>query len=197
VVATAAIITDLVLGMILDIHGTDLADHITVNQNIENGALVYKVHTDSWAIDQTYAAAGVKLIRMHMCAGDDEATISSGVDLGAIIYGEGGNDHLNAGKQATIVVGGDGDDMLIGGNGNDILIGGGGVDRIVGNAGEDILISGRTSFDADDATLIALRAAWNSNGSVASRVVAVQNPSTMYHLITDGNATPPKPCFPT
>src|SRR6185369_14351867 len=47
VAATAAIVIDPVWGKTLDIHGTDLADHITVNQNMENGVLVYKVHADS------------------------------------------------------------------------------------------------------------------------------------------------------
>ena len=126
VAATAAVVTDPVWGKTLDIHGTDLADHITVNQNMENGVKVYKVHADSWATDRTYPAAGVNIIRIHLCDGDDEATISSGVDVGSIIFGEGGNDHLNAGNSASIVMGGDGDDMLIGGNSNDILIGGSG-----------------------------------------------------------------------
>ncbi|MFO0925218.1 MAG: hypothetical protein U0905_22380 [Pirellulales bacterium] len=84
------------------------------------------------------------------------ATISSGVNIGAILFGEGGNDHLNAGKIASIVLGGDGDDMLIGGNGNDILIGGRGSDRIVGNGGFIILYCGYTCTNRNPSNAMLL-----------------------------------------
>lgn len=184
--ATAEVVSDPAWGTVLEIHGTDFDDYITVNQTIENGALVYKVHANSWATDRTYPAAGVNAIRIHLCDGDDVATISSGVDIGSIIFGEAGNDQLNGGKRASIVIGGDGDDTLLGGNGNDILIGGRGADRIVGNASDDILIAGYTSYDATDTALKALLTVWNGSKNYATRVAAVQSLSATYHLITAG-----------
>ncbi len=182
VAATAAIISDPVWGTTLDIHGTDLDDHITVNENMENGVRVYKVHSNSWATPRTYPVAGVNMIRVQLCDGDDHATISSAIDIGAILFGDAGMDHLNAGKKASTLLGGDGDDMLIGGNGNDILIGGLGADRIIGNGGDDILIGGRTSYDAIDAAWKSLMSVWNTNASNASRVAAVRNSANAYYL---------------
>jgi hypothetical protein len=51
-----------------------------------------------------------------------------------------GNDHLNAGNTASVMLGGAGDDHISGGSGNDILVGGGGLDRLVGGPGQDILL---------------------------------------------------------
>ncbi len=184
--ASAEIVNDPVWGLMLDIHGTDFDDHITVNQNMENGVQVFKVHTNSWATDRTFAAAGVNIVSIHLCEGDDHAVISSGVDVPSILFGDEGNDHLNAGKHSAIVLGGDGDDMLIGGMGNDILIGGEGADRIVGNNNDDILIAGYTAYDADEAALKALSAIWNTGASYASRVAAVQDTSNPYYFKTDG-----------
>src|SRR6185295_16941282 len=49
-----------------------------------------------------------------------------------------------------------------------------------------ILIAGYTAYDANDLALKALLAAWNTSGSFASRLAAVQSGSATYHLLTDG-----------
>ena len=211
--ATASVTYDPVWGITLDIHGTDLADHITVNQT--GGGSQIKVHSDSGP-DMVFSAGpytivsptgpnntfethtgNIAKIRMHLCDGDDQATISSGVDIGAIIFGEGGNDHINAGKANAIILGGDGDDDLVGGAGIDVLIGGNGADRIVGSAGDDLLIAGYTSYDNDadgnDAVnqqaLKAILSVWNTIDSYANRVVAVQNTNAPYNLLVDTATT--------
>lgn len=189
--ASAAIVTgDPVWGTVLDMHGTDLRDVITVNQNIENGVLVYKVHANSWLSPQTFAAAGISKIRINLCNGDDQAAISDGIKAPSIVFGGQGNDHINAGKAVgdAILIGGDGNDTLVGGAARDLLIGGNGSDRIVGGAGDDILLAGRTSFDgnssdlADQAMLKAIMTVWNSGASYASRACTIK---TTY-LIADG-----------
>jgi Ca2+-binding RTX toxin-like protein len=158
---------------------------ITVNQTTLNGVLVYQVQANSWDAPRAFPAAGVGRILIHMCDGDDHATISSGVDVGAVMFGDAGNDHLNAGKVAAIVIGGDGDDMLIGGSGKDVLIGGRGADRIVGHAGDDLLVAGYTSFEDDDpddvdAALMALQGFWNTSASYEVRKAAVQSALTVF-----------------
>jgi hypothetical protein len=183
---SAEVVSDPVWGTVLDIHGTDFDDHVTVNQSTENGVLVYKVHANSWDSPRTFPAVGVDRILIHLCDGDDHATVSSGVDVGAVIHGDAGNDHLNGGRVAGIVIGGDGDDHLLGGSGKDIFIGGRGADRIVGNTGDDLLIASYTGYDAVDAALLALQGVWNTDASYGSRVATVQNTSNPYYLKTDG-----------
>jgi large repetitive protein len=138
-----------VSGGILDVHGTDLNDVITVNQNIENGQLVYKVHgkfydalTNSIVSTVTFATNGISLIRIHLCDGNDLASVAGDITTSAAIYGDGGKDHINGGGGNDVLVGGLGDDMIDGGGGNDVLVGGLGNDRLVGNVGNDILVAG-------------------------------------------------------
>ncbi len=180
--ATAEVVSDPVWGTILDIHGTDLNDHITVNENVEGGVRVYKVHANSWPSARTFPVTGVSAIRVKLCDGDDQVTISSGIDIGSLLYGDGGNDQLNAGKKASTLIGGDGDDMLVGGSSNDILIGGRGADRIVGNGGDDLLIGGYTAYDNTDAAWKSLMTIWGSSESTANRMARLQDASNPYYL---------------
>ncbi len=65
---------------------------------------------------------------------------------GAALFGEGGNDFVNATNSADTVSGGDGNDQLNGLNGNDTLTGDAGNDQLNGGAGVDTLNGG----DGDD-----------------------------------------------
>ena len=161
---------------VLQIVGSDEADHVTVNQQ-GNGLL--KVHADFFpeANFRRFTASDVTLIRMWLCSGDDHATVAGSVDTPAIIEGRQGNDHLNAGGGPTVLLGGPGDDMLIGGTARDLIIGGLGADRLIGGPEEDILIGGTTDYDSDpvagtlanDAALLQILALWNGDGDFAMR----------------------------
>jgi hypothetical protein len=157
--ATAKVITDSLGDTILDIHGTDFNDDITVNKSNDPvlGA-VYKVHANSWTEPRIFAAAGIDRIRITLCDGDDHATVSGGISIPAIIYGDAGADRINGGGGLNVILGGAGNDTLTGGSRRDVLVGGAGQDRIVGNNGDDVLIGGATDYDADYNALVGLLA---------------------------------------
>jgi Ca2+-binding RTX toxin-like protein len=81
-------------------------------------------------------------------AGND---LLRGNGLDNVLVGGGGND---------LLLGGAGDDSLDGGSGRDVLIGGVGSDRLEGGQDDDLLIAGSTSYNADDAALLAILAEW-------------------------------------
>jgi len=93
----------------------------------------------------------------------------------AWLYGEVGNDRLNAGNGGSLLIGGDGNDQLLGGGGRDVMIGGKGADSLVGNSDDDILIAGYTDEDSrasaghDDFWCQVLHE-WISSDSFAQRV---------------------------
>lgn len=82
--------------------------------------------------------------------GNDVIQVAGSINLSAWLYGDGGDDLLNAGNASpggNLLFGGDGNDALQGGSGRDIMIGGQGADKLTGNANDDILIAGLTTFD--------------------------------------------------
>ncbi|MEK6258189.1 MAG: PKD domain-containing protein [Planctomycetota bacterium] len=186
--ATASVITHPVWGTTLDIYGTDLADNIAVSQN--GGGSQITVNTNSGP-NMVFAAAGIATIRLHLCDGNDQVTISNGVIPDLIIFGGEGNDDIDDGKSAAIVLGGDGNDILTSKNGTTLFIGGNGADEIVGGPASDLLISGYTSYDTDidennvvnEQALKAIMAVWNSNASYTSRVAALQDTNATYNLL--------------
>ena len=105
----------------------------------------------------------------------------------AIIHGDAGNDHLQGGGGATVLVGGSGDDTLNGQSGRDILIGGTGNDRLVGGSGDDVLIGGRTTFDHNqDAALSNAAQIWSDPlDSYQDRATALD---AFLTVIDDGDA---------
>jgi Ca2+-binding RTX toxin-like protein len=103
-------------------------------------------------------------------AGDDTITLRTAtvngktvsVSTPAFLFGDGGNDTLNAqGSTANNVLeGGAGNDTLQAGSGRDLLVGGTGADVLRGAGGDDILIGGTTDYDSNVAALNALMAEW-------------------------------------
>ncbi len=192
--ATASVIVDPVWGTTLDIYGTDLADNISVSQN--GGGSQITVTTNSGP-NMVFAANGIAMIRLHLCDGNDTATISNSVIPDLIIFGEEGNDDIDDGKSGAIVLGGDGDDILGSKNGTTLFIGGNGADEIVGGPASDLLISGYTSYDTDidgnnvvnEQALKAIMAVWSSNASYASRVATLQDTNATYNLLTNDAST--------
>jgi Ca2+-binding RTX toxin-like protein len=77
--------------------------------------------------------------------GDDSLTVASPLParLGAVVFGDSGNDRLDAGAGATsgtvVLMGGTGDDLLLGSPVRDGLSGDDGDDTIFGNGGGDFI----------------------------------------------------------
>jgi autotransporter-associated beta strand protein/VCBS repeat-containing protein len=83
-------------------------------------------------------------------AGNDDVQVNGSVANAVWLYGETGNDRLNAGNVspfANLLIGGSGNDDLTGGAGRDVMIGGQGADKLIGNASDDILVAGYTIYD--------------------------------------------------
>jgi uncharacterized delta-60 repeat protein len=97
------------------------------------------------SIDATYTTRAT----LHGGDGND-ILLGSNVVLAssdsAQLYGDGGNDTLEAGEGNDYLSGGGGNDRLVGNAGNDTLIGGNGNDLLKGNAGNDYL-SGQAGLD--------------------------------------------------
>lgn len=91
-----------------------------------------------------------------------------------MLDGGEGDDELDGGDGADIVIGGEGDDDLDGDRGRDLLIGGFGADKISGDSANDILIAGFTQFDLPETkfypALHAILAEWNSTRAYEDRV---------------------------
>lgn len=109
-------------------------------------------------------------------AGDDIIQVASGVTRPVWLYGDAGNDRLNAGSGGSLLIGGDGNDELLGGNGRDVMIGGEGSDKLIGNSNDDILVAGLTTMDSrsafdHEAFWSSLLAEWNSSHLFAERLL--------------------------
>ncbi len=78
-------------------------------------------------------------------AGDDVITDSP--SRKALIFGMGGNDHIDGGNHADCIVGGDGNDELEGGEGDDVILGGIGDDELEGGNSNDTLYGGAGTDD--------------------------------------------------
>src|SRR5262249_5048889 len=117
----------------------------------------------------------VRRIIAYGQAGDDNIQVAGAIRQQVWLYGDAGNDRLNAGNGGSLLSGGDGNDELLGGSGRDVMIGGEGADQLIGNSNDDILVAGYTTKDdraiADhEAFWCAVLREWNSCNSFATRV---------------------------
>jgi Ca2+-binding RTX toxin-like protein len=147
------------------VYGTSGNDTITFTPQGNNGTVIARLNG---VVVAQFAPTG-RLIA-YGGAGDDDIQVAGGISLPAWLYGGDGNDRLKGGDGNNVLVGGAGDDLLVGGSGRDLLIGGTGADRMIGNGGDDILIGGTTSYDGNQAALVAIMAEWTSNHDYATRV---------------------------
>jgi hypothetical protein len=86
------------------------------------------------------------------------------------VHGTKFNDFIRGDDFANTLSGRGGNDILVGLGGNDrleasgflrsLMIGGLGVDTLIGGDGEDIVIADHTSFDRDNAALLAIHTEW-------------------------------------
>jgi hypothetical protein len=151
--------------------------------------------------DELYGGGGTNWLRGH--GGNDLLVGGPNRDY---LYGGAGDDHLIdpsghlnrlvGGDGNDLLLGGDGDDVMIGQRGNDVIVGRGGDDLIAGNqgldlligsagadtlyghAGDDILIAGFTTYDDNEAALLALLTEWVSKTDYATRVGILRSGST-------------------
>ena len=133
-------------GTALLITGTSANDHIVVAPGSTSATLQVNVN----GVISTVARPSGRIIVLGL-AGNDNIQIAGVISNSVWLYGDEGDDRLNAGNVSpggNLLFGGDGNDDLLGGNGRDVLIGGQGADKITANAGDDILIAGLTTHDA-------------------------------------------------
>jgi Ca2+-binding RTX toxin-like protein len=121
-------------------------------------------------------------------AGDDNIQIAGAVPNPAWLYGDAGNDRLNAGNGGSLEIGGDGNDELLGGSGRDVMVGGEGADHLVGNSDDDILVAGLTLQDSrlspgHDEFWCEVLHEWTSPDSFNSRVQTLR--AILYPLVYD------------
>jgi hypothetical protein len=90
--------------------------------------------------DQDFAIASVTKLIVHGEDGNDHIIVGfKTINLAASIFGDDGNDTLEATAASDFVHGGAGNDSLVGNAGNDTLVGGSGRDTLRGGRGTDIL----------------------------------------------------------
>ena len=126
--------TAVLSGSTLTVTGSDLDNTISIT----NGANL-AVTIDG--VTSTFTSSSVTAINITAMGGNDSVTINS-LQAGATLQVDGGdgNDTLVVAStvtNATVLLGGNGNDALTGGAGNDTLTGGAGNDTLTGGAGND------------------------------------------------------------
>jgi hypothetical protein len=157
--------------------------------SIDGGGGADKLDYGSFATGVNVNLAGGTATGYAQVAGIENVAGGSGND---ILRGDASNNILAGGAGNDIVLGGAGNDTVSGGAGRDILVGGTGSDVIAGNADEDLLIDGTTSYDANDAALIALLNAWSGAATYTAGVNAVSTGVGVaggYRLVGDDGGT--------
>jgi hypothetical protein len=87
-------------------------------------------------------AVQVSSFEFNADGGDDQARVSSQVQIPVTMRGGSGHDVLIGGSGPDKLVGGPGPDKLIGHDGDDLLLGGEGQDELLGGPGDDTLHGG-------------------------------------------------------
>lgn len=132
----------------LTVTGTDAADGISVKKAKRGGGLEITVNGVAEGLFQ-----GDRLI-VYGSSGNDHIRIGDGVTQPVEVFGQDGNDVIEAGMGDATLHGGGGNDKLFGGTGKNVLDGGAGNDllqvpehnknaaTLMGGAGKDVLIGG-------------------------------------------------------
>ena len=141
----------------LEIDGTTLGDNISVSINA--GDTLIHIADGNGTPYSAYDPTNVSLIKILAGGGNDNVFINrsgaNAVSEVCLIYGEAGNDTVQAGSLGDTVYGGDGNDNIqcfegtdsvLGGNDSDTIDGGTGSDALRGEAGNDSMLGN----DGDD-----------------------------------------------
>ena len=113
--------------------------------------------------------AALNGIMVYGQSGNDRIELQNKIQVWSLLDGGIGNDRIQGGAAANVILGGDGDDRVTGGQGRDVMIGGRGSDNIDGGKDDDLLIAGYTSLDNNRAALEAILREWTSNRSFTDR----------------------------
>src|SRR5262249_45902476 len=108
-----------------------------------------------------FFAQPIDRIEVYTQVGEDKVTVAPDVTTTVYVFGGVGNDTIQGGGGATVIVGGPGRNTLIGGSGPTILIGGAGHDTLVTGDGAALIVAGTTKFDANAEALRSLLAEWS------------------------------------
>lgn len=137
-----------VVNNIITVTGTAANDAIYVNWP---GAQTVLVKVNGVIEDVTDPGINANtLVQIHGLAGSDNIQMVG--TLASVIHGGDGNDVITGGSARDIIFGGAGDDNIQGGAGDDVLVGGAGRDRLSGGSGLDIEVGGEFSDPIWDAT---------------------------------------------
>lgn len=156
----------------LIVTGSPDNDDIKVKLDKSEAQLVVTAHGKTVG---SFNLADVGIISVDGLAGNDRIQIMPQITVATVLNGGAGNDMIIGGSGNNVLVGGTGDDKLFGSSGRDILIGGDGKDQLQGRANDDLLISGFTTFDDDQASLVQILNEWSSNDTYAVRVAKLRN----------------------
>ena len=102
-----------------------------------------------WQTFESVHSGGFTKILAYADQGNDHIIILSDATTGTVMaefYGGAGNDELQGGDAADLLVGDTGEDEIRGGDGNDVIQGGAGADCLEGEGGNDTIEGG----DAND-----------------------------------------------
>ena len=124
------------------------------------GPKVQRDYTNSTIVDGNHDFGG----EIHFLGGEhvvvggtegaDRIFTDKGIDT---IWGDGGNDYINAGMESDDVFGGEGDDIiedpfgddvLRGNQGNDVITSARGIDLLFGDEGKDVILMGQDASEA-------------------------------------------------
>jgi sugar lactone lactonase YvrE len=147
------------VGKTLYITGSPGSDNITLIRHGEK-LRVYASFLPAGIPFLAFKLSDVGKVVMQLEAGNDFAKVTSSVTVPVVINGGSGDDVLVAGSARDVLIGGDGTDVLI--------------SRKARRAGS-LLIGGRTVFDNNDQTLIAILAEWNSGRTLKTRIANLTN----------------------
>lgn len=139
-------------GDALDIVGTSGNDTILVSGTGITGEALVFIN----GVQQGGTWTGIDSVLAFGLGGNDTITVSN-FNVPSMLFGDGGDDSLNAGGGANVLVGGPGNDQLNSGGSNDLLIGGTAADKLSAGGGNDILVAGTTSYDTNIPALCAIR----------------------------------------
>ena len=163
-----------------------------------NNALNFEEVRTGSSFDFVQVSDWTKSIIVRTGAGDDEIYSGSGADT---LYGEDGNDRIEAGGGDDYISGGAGNDVIIGGDGNDLIDVTSGADTINGGGGDDIVramsvaigtpapipnkFDGGQGFDTFDFSAINLfpQAFWSYNSTTQTISVANYELNNVERLI--------------
>jgi Ca2+-binding RTX toxin-like protein len=126
---------------------------------------------------------------------DAQGDMIDGADsLNDTIFGNGGDDTIDAGLGHDLVYGGAGDDVINGGAGDDTLLGGHGDDRFIFSTGNDSVIGGETGeVDGDtlDASAITSGLNLQFTGNESGTLSQTTTQDVTGPAVSDGSTTVP------